>query len=306
MNEIEYRTAERRLWTSLEVDPSEHRVGLARSRVDVRIQEVGEGQPVLFIHGANTSGASWAALAGKLHDFRCLILDRPGTGLSAPLPGMLDAGRVALLGDTIVGDVLEALGLESAHVVATSLGGYMALRSAAAEPEHIRRMILFSWPAGVPTRWLPWMMRANALPGLGRLIASLPPSERSVRAVFRRIGHAASLEDGRITPADLDSYLALLRHTDTLREDHRLARVFLSLCHGLNRELLPPAALARVSAPTHVIWGERDPFGGPDVARHVVSSLPNASLDIVPAAGHAPWLDALDHCAQAVRGHLAD
>ena len=234
MNEARYRAAEQGLWRARGVVPSERRLGLARNGVDARIQEVGEGPPVLFIHGANTSGASWVSLASKLIDFRCLILDRPGTGLSAPIPGPLDEDRVRRLGDTLVEDVLDALGIDAAHVVATSLGGYMALRSAAAAPGRVIRMVQFSWPVGAPTSWLPWIMRINAIPGVGRLIARLPASERSVRMTFRQIGNAASLQDGRITPQDLETYLALLRDTRTLQEDQRLAAIFLSLRRGLN------------------------------------------------------------------------
>ena len=299
-----YRSAERRLWESRGSRPTEHRVGLRRSDVEVRIQEVGEGSPILFIHGANTSGASWVALASKLLDHRCLILDRPGTGLSGHLRGRIDQQRVADLGDTIVGDALDALELDAADLVATSLGGYLALRSAAAEPARVRRMVQFSWPVGAPTEWLPWIMRVNAVPGLGAIIARLPPSARSVRMTFRQIGHGASLNDGRITPEDLETYLALLRHTPTLREDHRLAGAFLSWRHGLNRSLLSPETLAKVAAPTLFVWGERDPFGGLETARGIVELLPDALLRVVPDAGHAPWLDDLEGSAAAVRAHL--
>lgn len=284
--------------------PTEHRLGLRRSDVEVRVQEVGEGPPILFVHGANTSGASWVALASRLLDHRCLILDRPGTGLSAPLPGRLDQERVARLGDALVGDVLDALELDRAHLVATSLGGYLALRSAAAEPGRVGRIVQFSWPVGAPTDWLPWIMRVNAVPGLGSLMARLPPSDRSIRMTFRQIGHGASLSDGRITPEDLATYRALLRHTPTLREDHRLAGAFLSLRHGLNSTLLSAETLSKVVSPTRFIWGERDPFGGPEAARRVVDLLPNASLQVVANAGHAPWLDDLEGCAESVRAHL--
>jgi pimeloyl-ACP methyl ester carboxylesterase len=305
MNEARYRAAEQRLWQSRGMVPSERRLVLRRDGLEVRIQEAGDGPPVLFIHGANTSGASWISLASKLTDFRCLILDRPGTGLSARIPGRLHEDRVRHLGDTMVADVLDALGLDAAHVVATSLGGYMALRSAAATPRRVMRMVQFSWPAGAPTTWLPWIVRINAVPGLGRLIAHLPASERSARMTFRQIGHAASLQDGRITPEDLETYVALLRDTRTLQEDQRLAAVFLSLRRGLNGMLLPPETLASVRTPTHFIWGERDPFGGAETAERLVARLPNATLEVVPEAGHAPWLDELDRCAESVRAHLA-
>jgi pimeloyl-ACP methyl ester carboxylesterase len=302
--EAVYRAAEMRLWNAYGATPTEHRVLLARNAVDVRIQQFGSGKPVVFIHGANTSGSSWVALAAQLGGFRCLLVDRPGTGLSGRLTGEVDAGRVERLGDTFVGDLLDGLGIDRAHVIATSLGGYLAFRSAAAEPARVDRMVQFSWPVGAPTTWVPILMRIAAIPGLGRLVASLPASERSIRMTFRQIGHGASLADGRITATDLGAYLALLRHTSTLREDQRLARVLVSALRGLGQASLPESLLRSVHTPTHFVWGEHDPFGGAAVAKRLVELLPRASLEIVPGAGHAPWLDALDHCAEAVRAHL--
>lgn len=54
----------------------------------------------------------------------------------------------------------------------------------------------------------------------------------------------------------------------------------------------------------HFVWGENDPFGGPATGRALLNSLPNATLEVLPAAGHAPWLDDLEHCVAAVRRHL--
>ena len=304
MNEGLYRAAEERLWRSLGVTPTEHRLRLSRNDVTVRIQEVGEGNPVVFIHGANTSGASWAALASRLRDHRCLILDRPGTGLSEPIRGPLNAERVAHLADTLVVDVLDALGLDTADVVATSLGGYIGLRSAAAHPDRMRRMVQFSWPVGAPIDWLPWFMRIMAIPGVGRLVAAMPATERSVRMTFRRIGHGVSLDAGSITREDLDAYLAMLRHTDTMRNELGASGVFVSPLRGLRQMLLPAELLGRVRTPTHFIWGEHDPFGSPKTGRDLVALLPNATLEVLAGAGHAPWLDDLDYCAAAVRRHL--
>jgi pimeloyl-ACP methyl ester carboxylesterase len=194
MDERRYREAERRLWDSLGVTPSEHRIDLRLSGVKVRVQEIGAGPPVLFVHGANTSGASWASLVARIEGFRCLVLDRPGTGLSEPVAAAFDAAGLRAFADALVADVVDALGLESAHVVATSFGGYMALRSAAAHPDRFRRMVQFSWPVGAPIDRLPAFIRMGAVPGLRRLLAAMPPSERAVRMMFRGIGHRESLK----------------------------------------------------------------------------------------------------------------
>ena len=47
----------------------------------------------------------------------------------------------------------------------------------------------------------------------------MPANERSVRMLFRRLGHGPKLKDGRITQEDLDCYLAMLRYTDTMRNE---------------------------------------------------------------------------------------
>ena len=305
INEGGYREAERRLWGSIGVTPTEERLHLKRNDVTVRVQEVGAGPAVLFLHGANTSGASWAALAARLDGFRCVILDRPGTGLSEPLGTRLNVGNLSRFAETLVIDVLDALGLDSAHLVATSFGGYIALLTAASHPGRIGRMVQFSWPAGAPNSQTPAFMRVMSLPGLGRLIAALPPSERSVRLTFRRIGHGDSLDAGRITPEDLGCYLALLRYTDTMRNELAIGRAVVSPFRGLNRLLLPETTLARIQTPTYFLWGENDPFGGPETARRLVSRMPDAELELLPGAGHAPWLDDLDHVATATARFLS-
>lgn len=303
-DEARYRAAELALWASLGASATDLLLDLPSTGLRVRVQEVGDGSPILFIHGANTSGASWATLAARLRGYRCLLLDRPGTGLSEALPRRPTTPELMALGDGVVADVLDAAGIERAHVVATSLGGFMGLRSAAAHPDRVLRMVQFSWPVGAPTRTVPRSMRLMAVPGMARLASAMPATEGTVRAIFRTVGHGPSLDAGRITRSDIDAYLALLRYTDTLRNELVLGRSTVSLLQGFNPRLLPAALLASVRTPTRFIWGGRDPFGGPEIARAVVAMIPDAELELLPDAGHAPWLDELDRCAASVAEFL--
>ena len=130
MDEVRFRRSELALWASVEVTPTERRVPLARTGCTVRVQETGSGPALLFIHGAATGGASWAQLVAGLDGFRCLLLDRPGCALSDPLPAPLRRiEEIERYADGLVADVLDALDLERAHIVATSYGGHS--RSAA-------------------------------------------------------------------------------------------------------------------------------------------------------------------------------
>ena len=111
--EARYREAELRLWGSLGVSPTEQRVRLGHVGTTVRIQELGSGPPVLFVHGGSTCGTSWADLVARLDGFRCLLLDRPGTGLSDPLPAPITGlDGLGVLADSLVVDVLDALELD--------------------------------------------------------------------------------------------------------------------------------------------------------------------------------------------------
>ena len=298
-NEIRYREAEQRLSESVGLRPTERLVRLGHTGSTVRIQEVGEGPAVLFVHGISNSGSSWAPLVARMNGFRCLILDRPGCGLSEPLTTTFDdiegLGRFA---DTLIVDVLDALELERAHVVATSFGGYIALRSAAAHPDRISRMIEFGWLVGAPIARVPLLMRLGSIPTLGRALAAVPVNERAVRSMFRRIGLRQALEAGRVSQEMLDWFVALLRDTDTMRNEIKAGPRIIYPLRGMNQSVLLPASLlAAIQTPVYFLWGEEDPFGHPAIARGFVPQLPNAELELMPAAGHAVWIDDPDKAA---------
>ena len=305
--EARYREAERSLWQFVGVTPSEQRLQLDRTGVGVRVQEVGEGAPVLFVHGASNSGASWAPLVARLDGFHCVLLDRPGCGLSDPLAsGFDDVDRLAAFAEAVLVDVLDALGLDRAHLVATSFGGYLALRTAAAHPDRVGRLVELGWTVGAPIARTPFVMRLASVPMVGRMLAAVPPNERAVRAMFRQIGLRQALEAGRVPQEVLDCYLALLRDTDTMRNELRAGPRIITPLGGMNDSvLLPRSVLAAVKAPAYFLWGAEDPFGGTDVARRFVPQIPNAELELMPGAGHAVWIDDPDHAAAATRRFLS-
>jgi pimeloyl-ACP methyl ester carboxylesterase len=236
-----------------------------------------------------------------------VLLDRPGCGLSDPLvTGFDDVERLGTFGDTLIVDVLDALGLDRAHVVATSFGGFLALRTAAAHPDRVGRIVEFGWTLGAPVAKTPMVMRLASVPMLGRLVAAVPPSERTVRAIFRSIGLRQAMEAGRVSREMLDVYLALLRDTNTMRNELEAGPRIVSLRRGMDdRVLLPASLLAKVEAPAFFLWGEEDPLGGPDIARQFVKQIPNAELELMPGAGHAVWIDDPDHAGTTTRRFLS-
>ena len=282
-----YRDAEATFWATTGREPTaEHHVRLPTTGTTVRVQEVGEGPPVVFLHGGPNAGSTWIPLVEHLDGLRCLLVDRPGTGLSAPYP--ITASNLPRIGARFVPEILDGLGIARAHVVGSSFGSHLALRSAAAHPDRFVRMVQMAAPALVPGDTIPPFMRLLARPTVRRVMNALPPNERAARSIFRQIGHGKSLDAGRIPQALFDWYLALQRHTDTMRNDGEMIGRALPQWDELR---LTDELLARVTVPTLFWWGTDDTFGGEAVARHLVEVMLDARLTMVPDAGHLPWLD---------------
>jgi 2-hydroxy-6-oxonona-2,4-dienedioate hydrolase len=295
-----YRDAEATFWSSFGCRPSaEHHVRLPTTGTTVRVQELGEGPPVLFLHGGPNTGSTWAPLVAHLDGLRCLLVDRPGTGLSAPYP--ITASNLPRIGASFVPDLLDGLGIGRAHVVASSFGGHLALRSATAHPDRFLRMVQMAAPALIPGDTIPPFMRLMARPSVRRVMNALPPNERAGRAILRQIGHGASLDAGRIPPAFFAWYVALQRHTDTMRNDGEMIGSALPQWDAIR---LTDDVLASVPVPTLFWWGADDTFGGEAVARHLVEVMPDARLTMVPEAGHLPWLDDAAGAAAAAAAFL--
>jgi len=306
MNEPQYREAEGRLWQSVRIQPDEKMIPLASTGTRVRVQTVGEGPPVLFIHGGPNSGSTWAPIIEAFDGFRCFLVDRPGTGLSDPYPEVPTPEQFNELSDRFVPDVLDGLGLERGHVVASSLGGFMALRSAAARPDRFDRMVQMACPAMAPGMLVPQFMRLMSIKAFRRFTGLFPPSPKINDNILRQIGHGESLDAGRIPQEFMDWYLGLQRHTDTMEHDGNLIGMAASFRGGFDPTMkLTDRTLSSITTPTLFLWGEDDGFGGREVADAVVGPMPNADLEMIENAGHLPWLDFPTEVGSRTRTFLA-
>ena len=118
---------------------TERRVRLGDPALSAHVLETGEGEPTVFIHGSGMSGATWAPLLAELPQRRALCVDLPGFGLSDPYDyrgRTLPAHAVAQMTS-----ILDALELERAPIVGTSLGAMWALCLAAHAPERVTSVV---------------------------------------------------------------------------------------------------------------------------------------------------------------------
>ena len=305
MNEGRYREAESAFWASLGVEPSERFVDLPSTGTPVRVLEVGEGPPTVFVHGATAGATSWATLAAALPERRCILIDRPGVALSPVPPPMTEFDQFDAAARRLVPEVLDGLDVEQADLVVTSLGASIGFRSVAAAPERVRRIVALGYCFGAPATDWPLMMRMTAMRRLGKVMSRIPPSKAMVRSMLGQLGLKEAIAEGRFSAEAIAWFQALLRDTDTMRNEITIYPPMIDLRTGLVAEAeIPQTVIDAVSHPVQFVWGTADPFGGADVADRFTARFADADLHLIEGAGHAPWMDDGPRCADLLRSHL--
>jgi pimeloyl-ACP methyl ester carboxylesterase len=295
---VTFAGAEAALWDAFGVAPTEQWLDLAVMGARVRALVLGEGPTIVFVHGASNAASSWVNLAALLPDYRCVLIDRPGCGLSPPLPAPLTAPRdLERFADAFLGDVIDALGESAVFVVGTSFGGYFALRGTAAAPSRVRKLVTLGWSVGAPIARIPLVMRIGASPRVAKLTARLPAPRAMVKPMLRQIGLRGAVASGAFSPVMIDWFHALLKDTNTMVNE-------VTSLPPITAMLLGDEVLERIAVPTSLVWGRDDPFGGEATARAFAARIPSANLEMV-SGGHAPWIDDGSGIAERVRAAFA-
>lgn len=256
--------------------------------------EVGDGPPVLLLHGLNGFKEAWGSLPGALAaaGMRAVAVDMPGFGAS-PRLRRATPPRMA----SAVAPLLERLG--PAAVVGHSLGTQVATILAVRRPDLVRSLSLLApWVLGRPRRFPP---RGPAdvlqLPLVGR------PLARVVIALMRL--SARRREDAfRVTLAEPDRVerdpraAALLRESADRLRDVDLRAMTDWAAGALRYEVLPLSG--RVRAPLLVVSGSRDRVARPEGADRLAAAVPGARLLRLEGVGHMPHLEAPDIVSPAV------
>jgi pimeloyl-ACP methyl ester carboxylesterase len=297
-----YRRAERAFWDHFGLAPTERFVEAGSPPARLRVQEVGAGKPVLFLNGTGGPGAYFAPLLRELHGFRCLVLDRPGWGLSSPVDF---SGRpYQTVVAELLGGTLDALGVDRAHVVGGSIGNLWALRLAQASPSRVERLVLLGAGPLTSEIGVPRFIRLLRSP-LGRIIVRIPENRRMLGKQLAGLGHAASLEAGRIPDAFIDWHLAMSRETDWARHERDMVRSVVGGGGYVPGLVLQDAEIAGIDQPTLMVYGTADPIGSVEIWRRFAGRLPHGELELVDGAGHLVWYDNSSRIGARVAGFLA-
>jgi pimeloyl-ACP methyl ester carboxylesterase len=283
-----YRRAERVFWDHYGLAPAERFVEVGSPPVRLRVQELGSGEPVLFVNGTGGPGAYFAPLLAELRGFRCLVLDRPGWGLSDPVDYSRAAYRTVVA--ELLRDALDALGVERACVVGGSIGNLWALRLAQTHPARVERLVLLGGGPLTADVEVPPFIRLLRSP-LGRIIVRVPENPRLLGRQLAGLGHTASVESGRIPPAFIDWHLAMSRETDWARHERSMVRTVVARGGYAPGFVLAGTETAGIRQPTLMVYGTADPVGSVETWRRFVGGMPGGELEVVDGGGHLVWYD---------------
>jgi pimeloyl-ACP methyl ester carboxylesterase len=241
--------------------------------VDTVLYVAGEGEPLLFLHGAGTFhgfefAKKWAEKFRVIHPYH------PGFGESGDDPAM-DTFHDYVMHYV---ELLDALKIDKVHLVGFSLGGHIAAQFASQQRERVKTLTLVA-PAGMRSKEYP-IMDVISTPG-EQIVASLA-SNFEVLKPWLPTGPDPEFMGARYR--EMTSVARLLWEKPW---DPKFRRY-----------------LHRINAPTLIVWGDEDKLIPHQHAEIWKQALPNAKVQIFKGAGHLV-LDEKPEAANAVAAFAA-
>ena len=245
--------------------------------VGLVVDRLGEGPPLLMVHGFTGAKEDFADHAPRFAEHREVVLfDHRGHGASENPPDVAAYSLDRLAADTL--QVADALGLERFMLLGHSMGGMVARRLVLAHPERVDALVVMD------TSLAGDVALTEGMTALRLLLdeANIHGSEADHRVRRERLGYVefAARKWADVAP---EAYAALSREMTRQPEQLELMRA--------------------ITCPTLVIVGEQDATFLPG-AHAMASTIPGARLVIVPDAGHSPQFENPDAYFDAVDGFL--
>ncbi len=259
-----------------------HDIPVGRHRISTLT--MGHGSDVLLLHGLGGTRASLLQTAAALSQrYRVHAPDLPGFGSSCkPARGAYNARWFAEL----MFGLMDALQVDSAHLVGNSMGGRVAIEMGMTQPERIRALGLLC-PA------VAWVKR-----GLHPLVRILRPelgllphgfSRAAVASQFWSMFYDRDLIDPAVGDLMVDEFRRIY-HTAGARYAFLSSARNIYLEAPFGRHGFYPR-LAELSPPALFVWGSHDRLIPPAFSRHVRRWLPSAEQVTLSHCGHVPQVE---------------
>ena len=246
----------------------------------------GAGEPLLLIQGMSANHLAWGRpfIALLEESFDVVRFDNRGIGLSSPVT---DAFSIAEMAADTAG-LLDALEIESAHVLGISMGGMIAQELALAHPGRLRSLTIGCSYCGGPGSQL---MDPADFQGLVEAMGS-GDAQRVFRAMYElNLSPGFRAEESRYA-----DFVAMAEALPAPRETIGL-QVQAIAAHDTS-ERLPGLA-----TPTLVVHGTADRVLGHPNGPLIASLIPGARLETLDDVGHMFWWEQPERSAELVRDH---
>jgi 4,5:9,10-diseco-3-hydroxy-5,9,17-trioxoandrosta-1(10),2-diene-4-oate hydrolase len=237
--------------------------------------EAGQGPALILLHGSGPGVSGWSNFRGNFpvfaRHFRTVVMDMPGFGRSERPE--LDRAYPRVAADHVK-RLMDGLGIEKAHLLGNSMGGYVAFEFALAYPERVDRLVGMG-PGGLAAN----ILGPDPSEGARRLTDfMMAPSKEAMGAwVDTMVANKAVVDDDLIeerlanalAPGALESAMA----------------IFMSLAQ--HPEPVPLYARVKgIQAPTLITWGRDDRMLPVEGALFGFRQMPNAELHLFSKCGH--------------------
>jgi pimeloyl-ACP methyl ester carboxylesterase len=256
-------------------------------RVHVRDTGPRDAQALVMLHGFGSSLHTWEPWAKALEGrYRVIRMDLPGAGLTGADPsGDYSDER----GTRIVAGLMDQLGVARAVLVGHSMGGRLAWRLAADEPARVDKLVLLA-PDGFASPGFEYGKAPEVTLPVRAMQYILP------KPLVRMSLEPAYADPARMAPDTVDRY-----HDMMLAPQVRPALI----ARMQQMVLQPPTPwLQRITAPTLLLWGEKDAMIPVSHAQDYLRDIQGSLLVTLPGVGHLPQEEAPAASLPAVRAFL--
>ena len=229
--------------------------------------EVGRGDPLVLVHGLGDDHRAWRRAVPDLAlRHRVYLYDLRGHGETT----LGDAdGTLRQLGDDLVG-LLDAVGLDRAHIGGFSLGGTIAMRLAIDHPERVDRLVLVATSSRVGRTAAEWYRERAAM---------VEHEDTWLRQTLDR----DTAEVYAQSPNELQEGLLIRRQsTADPRGYGNACRAMAAL-----RDAPLDPELGAISAATLIVASDLDQHCPPKAAEIIASGVRGSRLEVIKGAGHA-------------------
>jgi len=240
----------------------------------VHFRELGEGEPLVFIHGLLVNGLLWRKVVPALATrYRCVVPDLPLGAHRTPMAKDADLSPPGLA--KIIAEVADGLNLGRATFIANDTGGAITQILAASQPERFERLVL-----------TPCDMFDNFLPPLFRPLQWIGSNPTALGAVLQPMRIEAIrnsplgfgwLAKRAIEKRISDRYIHCVLHSSAIRRDVS------KILRGISAKYTIEAAekLRTFDAPALLVWADEDRVFPVEHGRRMAAILPDARVHMV-------------------------